>query len=316
MTSLLIVNPHATTVSRLVQDVIFTALRSLGPLEVKHTKHRQHAFELARDARARGIELVVAFSGDGTLNEIVNGLLAEGLDGIPPRIAALPGGHANVFVRSLGFPRDPVEATGLLLEALSMERYRTVNLGRADDRYFLSSAGMGFDAEVLQLVDQQRGQGGRVSVPRFVAAGLLHYARSGVAMAPSISVTVPGQPLITDAYVGIVQNGNPWTYVGNLPVTLTPEASFDRALDAVAIHTMDPASLTRHLARAAIRPQALAGSGATVVHDVPQAHFATARPLPFQVDGDVLGERSEVTCVSVPQALAVASPITGGFVTK
>src|SRR5438067_1577414 len=89
----------------------------------------------ATTKRGRDV-LVVALGGDGTVNEVVNGLLAEGPGGHVPMLAVVPGGSTNVFARALGLPRDPVEATGQILEALRAGRRRTVGLGLADDRYF------------------------------------------------------------------------------------------------------------------------------------------------------------------------------------
>lgn len=131
MRALLVVNPAATTTSARVRDVISTALSSDLKLEVATTEYRGHARDLARKAAESGeVELVVSLGGDGTVNEIVNGLLHHGPDPEAlPKLAVVPGGSTNVFARALGLPNDAVEATGALLDALRAGTSRTVGLG-------------------------------------------------------------------------------------------------------------------------------------------------------------------------------------------
>ena len=134
MRALLVVNPAATTTSARTRDVLIHALASEMKLEAVTTEYRGHARDLGRQA-AEGkddIELVVALGGDGTVNEVVNGLLHHGPDPDRlPRLAVVPGGSTNVFARALGLPNDAVEATGVLLDALRESRERTVGLGMA-----------------------------------------------------------------------------------------------------------------------------------------------------------------------------------------
>ena len=97
MRALLVVNPKATTTSGRTKDVLAHALASDLKLEVVATMYRGHARDLARDAAASGtVDLVVALGGDGTVNEVVNGLLAEGPSEHLPRLAVVPGGSTNV----------------------------------------------------------------------------------------------------------------------------------------------------------------------------------------------------------------------------
>ncbi|GAA2927256.1 hypothetical protein GCM10020221_24030 [Streptomyces thioluteus] len=162
MRALLVVNPSATTTSARTRDVLVHALASDLKLEVATTEYRGHARDLARAAAESGnTELVVALGGDGTVNEVVNGLLHRGPDpeGLP-RLAVVPGGSTNVFARALGLPNEPVEATGALLDALRDGTGRTIGLGHAGGtpgtedegapgRWFTFCAGFGFDAGVV-----------------------------------------------------------------------------------------------------------------------------------------------------------------------
>ena len=156
MRALLVVNPAATTTSARTREVLASALEAELKLEVAHTRHRGHASELAREAREDGLDLVVVLGGDGTVNEVVNGLLAGRTRPDVPDLAVVPGGGTNVFTRALGVPRDPVEATGALLDALRDHRRRSIGLGVAGDRWFTFNAGMGWDAEVVARVDRRR----------------------------------------------------------------------------------------------------------------------------------------------------------------
>src|SRR4051794_12390424 len=166
MRALLVVNPTATTTSARTRDVLAHALASDLKLEVAATEYRGHARDLGRQAAESGeIELVVALGGDGTVNEVVNGLLHGGPDPERlPRLAVVPGGSTNVFARALGLPNDAVEATGALLDALRRRSERTVGLGIAGGgapgtedeavpgRWFTFCAGLGFDAGVIGRV--------------------------------------------------------------------------------------------------------------------------------------------------------------------
>jgi diacylglycerol kinase family enzyme len=156
MRALLVVNPAATTASPRTREVLLAALEGELKLDTVETTHRSHATELGRQARADGMELVIALGGDGTVNEVVNGLLADGPHDDVPDLAVVPGGGTNVFARALGIPRDPVEATGALLSALRERRRRSVGLGQVDQRWFTFNAGLGWDAETVQAVDRRR----------------------------------------------------------------------------------------------------------------------------------------------------------------
>ena len=108
---LLIVNPVARTVSKPTLAVIEKALSADFRLEVSETKERGHANELAAQAVEEGIDLVVVFSGDGTINEAVNALA-----GTETALGVIPGGATNILARALDLPTDPVEATGVLID--------------------------------------------------------------------------------------------------------------------------------------------------------------------------------------------------------
>src|SRR6516164_11205891 len=132
---LIIVNPYATTVSDRLKNLIVYALRGRYEVDAIDTDARGHATELAREAAREGYDVVVAFGGDGTVNEAANGLVGSNTP-----LCCLPGGSANVFGKILGIPADVVDATEHLLSLADAWRTRLVDLGRAGDRHFLFSA--------------------------------------------------------------------------------------------------------------------------------------------------------------------------------
>src|SRR5580700_8907696 len=145
---LIIVNPYATTVSDRLRHLVVYALQGRFEVDAVDTEARGHATELCREAAHEGYDVVVAFGGDGTVNEAANGLL-----GSPTPLCCLPGGSANVFAKMLGIPGDVVDATEHLLAMADDWRPRMVDLGVVNGRCFTFSSGLGLDASVVERVD-------------------------------------------------------------------------------------------------------------------------------------------------------------------
>ncbi|MBO0839709.1 MAG: NAD(+)/NADH kinase [Sciscionella sp.] len=303
MRALLIVNPHATSTTAGGRDVLAHALASDAKLEVVHTGHRGHATEAAARAATDGVDLVVVHGGDGTVNEAVNGMLAGGVGDAVPMIGVVPGGSANVFGRALGISTDPVEATHQLLTAIEARRWRTVGLGLADDRWFTFSAGLGWDAEVVATVDRKRTK--RASQSLYTRAALINYVRQH-ANPPSLTVDLPGEPVLTDLRMAFVSNTDPWTYLGDRPIRLNPGCSFDGGIALFALRTLALATVLRHLRQAMASEPRTHGKHLVRRDDVDWIVASSPRPVLLQVDGDLVGERGTVTFRRVPRALRVA----------
>ena len=300
-------NPFATTVQPWLHDVIVQAFETLGDVSIAQTQHRGHAHALAADARSAGVDRVIVFGGDGTLNEVVNGLLENPSAPSTPSLGVIPGGHTNVVARALGFPNDPVEATSLLLDSARRRHTRALNLGRVDDRAFVFSAGLGVDAQVLRRVEEQRAQGAKASIPRYVASALLQFAFTSPLGRPQLCIDLPDGSTIDGVYTTIVQNLHPWTYIGTLPITFAPDAGPENGLSVYGIRSLDPVSLTSYLGRAALKPEWLDGGRAA--HDLTRFTVRSDQPLPLQVDGDVVGDRTEARFELLPQAIRVFVPL-------
>lgn len=345
MRALLVVNQKATTTSSRVRDVLVRALQSEVDLQIAHTRRRGHAAMLAATACAEGMDAVVVLGGDGTVNEAVNGLLADGPGHDLPAFAVVPGGSTNVFARALGLPRDWVEATGVLLEAIRLGRYRAIGLGRADDRYFTFCAGLGIDAEVVRRVERARLRGQAATPMLYLRSTLTQYLLGTGRRGAPLTLERPGEAPETGLANAIIQNTSPWTYLGTRPVDACPSASFDLGLDVMAMRALRLPATTRAAwqllsgaGRDEVRdgdgpgmngdaesgngdsPSTIRGGGSGYretrpigphgkrvlrLHDVESFTLCSSEPLAFQLDGDYIGQREKVRFASVPSALRV-----------
>ncbi|MFF7727256.1 diacylglycerol/lipid kinase family protein [Streptomyces sp. NPDC008001] len=320
MRALLVVNPSATTTSARTRDVLVHALASDLKLEVATTEYRGHARDLARRAAESGTtELVVALGGDGTVNEVVNGLLHDGPDPERlPRLAVVPGGSTNVFARALGLPNDVVEATGALLDALRDGSERTVGLGLAagtpgtedegvPERWFTFCAGFGFDAGVIGRVEQQRERGKRSTPALYVRQVMRQFLGETHRRNGTITLERPGEDPLENLVMSIICNTAPWTYLNNRPVYASPLASFDTALDVLGFTRLSTTSAGRYVTQllTSTPERGPRGKHTVSLHDQTQFTLHSQVPLPFQMDGDHLGVRTSVTFTGVRRALRV-----------
>ncbi|MEU8587799.1 diacylglycerol kinase family protein [Streptomyces sp. NPDC048664] len=320
MRALLVVNPAATTTSARTRDVLIHALASEMKLEAVTTQYRGHARDLGRQAaESDDIELVVALGGDGTVNEVVNGLLHHGPDpGRLPSLAVVPGGSTNVFARALGLPNDAVEATGAILDALRENREREVGLGLASgtpgtedeavpSRWFTFTAGLGFDAGVVGRVEQQREQGKRSTHALYLRQMVRQFLDEPRRRQGQITLERPGEDPVTGLVLSIICNAAPWTFLGNRPVYASPKASFDTGLDVLGLSRMSAASVARYATQLLTSSPDRGPHGKHVVslHDLSEFTLHSKAPLPLQMDGDHLGLRRSVTFTGVRRALRV-----------
>jgi diacylglycerol kinase family enzyme len=312
MRALLVVNPKATTFSTRVRDVLAHALASETRLELVETKARAHAVELATAACADSVDLVVALGGDGTVNEVVNGLMTAPAER-RPILAVVPGGSANVFARALGFPDDPVEATGQLLDALQESRRREITLGLATyrtdggdevSRWFTFCAGLGLDAEVVRAVERKRARGRRATPSLYARTGVSHFFRSRDRKDVPLTLHVEGRDP-QRLGLALVCNSTPWTYLGDRPVQPCPQASFDTGLDVFGMTSLPTVATLRHLRQILSSSPRPRGKRIVSLHDLTSFSVVGERPLALQVDGDDLGDADAVRFSATPRALSV-----------
>jgi diacylglycerol kinase family enzyme len=319
MRALVVVNPAATSTTAKMRDVLVGALSSELKLDVAETAHRGHGRELAAQAAAEGIDLVVAVGGDGTVNEVVNGLMETGPSPHLPTLAVVPGGSTNVFSRALGQSRDPVEVIGEILDSIRAGRTRLVPLGTAsarageegdDDgwttpRWFVFAAGMGFDADVLSRVEAHRARGRRSTGALYVRSGFNAFVLSRDRRRPPMTLEVPGQPPVDGLFLTLVSNVSPYTYLGTRPIQPSPEASLDTGLDVFAMGRMGVLRMLHHLRQTmAARPDAR-GRGVGRWHDLDELTLTSTRPQGWQLDGDHMGTATGLRVRCVRDALRV-----------
>jgi diacylglycerol kinase family enzyme len=304
MKVLLLVNSSASSVTARTRVVIQKALSADHEVTLAETSRRGHATRLAQGAAASGSEVVVVLGGDGTLNEAANGLAGSSC-----ALAALPGGSTNVFARTIGLPNDPIEATSDLLDALAEGSIRRVGLGSVNGRYFLFHVGMGFDAAVVAQVERRSGLKRYAGHPLFVFAALdtafRHYDRSR----PRFAVRYPDGSVVDDGYLSICLNTNPYTYLGNRPLDLAPEATLDRGLASVTLRTLAFARTVRIIGSALAGGRHLRSSRWSEYRsDLSGITVTGYGPFPYQVDGDHLGDTEHLEITHEPEVLDLVMP--------
>jgi diacylglycerol kinase family enzyme len=304
MRIVVVVNAYATANDPAIRRELAATLSREHDLRVVETAHRGHGAELAEEAMRDGVDAVVAYGGDGTVNEVINGLLADGPHPGVPALGVVPAGSTNVFVRALGLPNDAPRAIERLAEALRAGTHRSVSLGIADDRWFCFSAGLGFDAAIVHAVEDARARGKKSTHVLYTRLGLREFFTADRRQ-PRARVELPDGSVLSDVYFTIVANCDPWTFVGPLPLRPTPNTTFDTGLGLYARRRMSTAGMVYSMGRL-LGPTAHVGErGAFLVEDLERLTVIADEPLPFQIDGDAVDVRAKVSFKSVQHAVRV-----------
>jgi diacylglycerol kinase family enzyme len=301
---LMIVNPFASSVTARGRVLITKALSADHEVQVVETRRRGHATRFAQDASRRDIDVVISLGGDGTLNETANGLI-----GTSTALAVLPGGSTNVFARTIGLPNDPVASTSHLIEALEAKSIKPVGLGSVNGRAFLFHTGIGFDAAVVREVERRASLKRWAGHPLFMYAGLSTWLRDYRQGAPRFTITSDGQPVMDNVAFAIILNTNPYTFLGNRPLDLSPAATLDRGLVAVGFRTLKAATLVRAIS-VALKGGGVPISKAIGQHtDVTHAVMSSPVPIPYQVDGDDLADARKLDFKHLANAVQLVMPL-------
>ena len=298
---LVIVNPYATTVSDRLKNLVVYALQSRYEVEAVDTEKRDHATQLCREAAREGYDVVVAFGGDGTVNEAANGLA-----GSETPLTCLPGGSTNVWCRTMGIPNDVVDATEHLLRIADDFRPRHVDLGRANGRAFVFSSGIGLDASVVERVDAHPYRKARLGPWYYTYAAVATFNRRYLVRPPRVRLHAGGRSI--EAVTVIVQNSDPFTYFSRRPIRVCEEAGLETG-------TLSFAALKRAtlLEIPTLIPRVFSGRARTVqrhrqVEGFPSLSQARVesvdeRRFPVQVDGDYIGEYDSLEYSLLPGGL-------------
>ena len=300
---LIIVNPYAATVSDRLRHLVVYALQGRFEVDAVDTEARGHATELCREAAHEGYDVVVAFGGDGTVNEAANGLL-----GSSTPLCCLPGGSANVFGKMLGIPGELVNATEHLLGMADDWRPRKVDVGVVNGRCFTFSSGVGLDASVVERVDSKPRLKARLGPYYFTWIALTTFARRYLVRPPRMEVHAGEKTL--EGVTTIVQNGSPFTYFQNRPIEIAEGATLSSGtLAAAVLRRATPVDISFIGWRALSRRARVVRHRQVTLADLTELTVRTAdgRPLPLQADGDYIGEVFEARYSILPRALNVVA---------
>jgi diacylglycerol kinase family enzyme len=307
---LIIVNPYATTVSDRLKNLVVYALQGRYEVEAVSTQAQNHATEIGREARDGGYDIVVAFGGDGTLNEVANGL--AGTD-VP--VSVLPGGSTNVVCRTLGIPNDVVDATEHLLGVADDFRPRRIDLGNVNGRRFVFSCGCGLDASVTERVDAKPGLKATAGPYFYTWATLSSYYRRYLRNPVKLRVKTGGREV--EGITALAQNSDPYTYFASKPLRVCEGIELDDGTLAIAVlrrgaqrdaFMLVPRLLSERLKAAKHRQiEQLEGVREARVESISTDSDGRPRAFPLQVDGDFIGDVTGAEIRVEPGALTIVA---------
>jgi diacylglycerol kinase family enzyme len=302
---LVIVNPHATMVQPRMRGLVIAALNGRYDVEAIDTQARDHATDLCHEAKHEGYDVVVAFGGDGTVNEVANGLA-----GSATPMTCLPGGATSVLCKMLGIPGDLVDATEHLLRMADDWRPRQIDLGTANGRAFTYSSGYGFDASVVRRIDRQPTlKQHRLRELYFVYCAIETALREYVRHPPRMDLRVGDA--VDHAITTLLQNGDAFTYLGDRPLALAPGGGLDTGtLAGLALRGVKPRDIPGLARRILSSKRSLVGHpqiNAFAGVDGVRCVSADGRRIPLHVDGDHIGDFDEAVFGIRPAALAVVA---------
>ena len=316
MRILLVVNAFASSVTARNTVVVHRALSQGNEVEVVETNRRGHATRFAQDAARRGVDVVIGYGGDGTLNEV-----ATGVAGTDTALGVLPGGSTNVFARTLGMPNDPITAVHQLAEGIAARTIEPIGLGRVNGRYFCFHTGVGYDAAVVKEVERRASWKRWLGHPLFIYAALRTWMVDYDRESPHFRVdhgSAGGNPAgesaagndSVDGYFTVVLNTNPYTYLGNRPLDLSPAATLDRGLVAITFRSMSLGAILGGLGGALKGGGVQPSDTLDVRTDLTSLRITAAHDhgVPYQLDGDYLGETRSLEFVHVPDAVRLVRP--------
>jgi diacylglycerol kinase family enzyme len=307
---LIIANPHAAKVCNRRIERAVRALQVGYDVECVSTEVQGHATEIARNAAGAGYDVVVAFGGDGTVNELANGLAGTGIP-----LSVLPGGTTNVSCRALGMPHQIDAATLHLRRLADSFAPRNIDLGTANERRFVFACGAGLDATTARIVDAHPLLKSRLGPLYYTYAVVSTFCRDYMGNGMRICVSADDRTSV--GVTVIVQNSTPFTYIRNVPVTLSPDVSLNDGMLAIIVlqraNQIDAAALASRILVPAL------GGAARHPHVDELREITTARitgvslegkpgqAFPVQVDGDYIGDFTQLDIALQPEALTVLS---------
>ena len=270
------------------------------------TNRRGHASRLALSAARSKVDAVVVLGGDGTLNEAANGLV-----GTETALAALPGGSTNVFARAIGLRNDPLAAVEQVLDALDADSIRSVALGSANGRYFLFHAGIGFDAAAVRQVERRSELKRWAGHPLFLWAAVTSWFRHYDHSRPRFSACIDDESKVVDGFFTVCLNTNPYTFLGNRAVSISPETTLDGGLGVITFRSLGLTTLAGAGLAALTRGTLRGRRHVEFATEADYVRIDGYGPVPYQVDGDYLGEAELIELRHEPDAIRLVLPSGG-----
>lgn len=270
--ALLIRNPVSRTRisdARLAQ-VCDIALAAGWEIELRDTDRSGHATQIARDAAARGMDVVVVHGGDGTINEAVNGLVKTST-----ALAVLRGGTANVWAKETQCAKDPVASMRAIVDG---ER-RRVDVGLAGGRHFLLMAGVGLDARIVRRVNPSWKR--RIGAAAYILAGARAAFGSG---STRVRMMMDGGDAESWLYWMLI--GNTRNYGGVVDITFRAEVD-DGLFDVALMRRGGAWRLLIDGVRVLLKRH---DRSSNVLYTRVRSIEITTPGVPVQIDGELHGE--------------------------
>lgn len=259
-------------------------LKSLG-LRFEHdlTEAPGHAIELARNAVEKGYHQVISVGGDGTINEVVNGLYATGSIG-EVKLGIISTGTGSDYVRTIGLPRSYPEMCRCLMNSrrltvdLGVVEY--INDGNMVQRLFVNFAGLGFDAETVRRTTQQyKSLGSMASYLMGLLTTLMFYRNR------EVSLVIDGEAVTREVCTVVMNNGR---YGGGGMLTAPDADLADGLLDVLIIGNISKPDLLWSL------PRIYKGTHLThpkvTMRKAKEIEIRSSQPMHLQADGELLGQ--------------------------
>lgn len=252
---------------------------------VAETGARGEAAQLAEAAAREGWPAIVAVGGDGTVHEVVNGLMRAAGDGASAALGIVPVGSGNDFAKLAGVPSDPAQA----LRRIAGGSARAVDVGSVNGRWFSNGVGIGLDARVAIEVDRRR---------RFRGLAMYMHALANVLRVytpPRMRVEIDGQPA-GDGPMTLVTVGNGGRHGGGF--WICPDARLDDGvLDVCMCDGLGTLGILRFL------PRVLRGThtGASCVRmrQARAIRVTSPDPLPVHADGEIVADDAREVSIAI-----------------
>ena len=283
--------PHLKTIFKYLKENGFN-------FKVSYTSHHGEAIELAQKAADKGIDLIVSIGGDGTVNEIVNGIMKSKNN---PSLGIIPLGWANDFIKSTGIPSDIIEACKILIKG----KIKKIDIGVINNQiYFANICGVGFDAEVAHLANQLK-----TRHPNWNSLNAFVYVFATVKklLSPfscrNVKIKFDGQEIHSKILFIAVSNGK--IYGGRFKIT--PEAILDDGLLEICL--VEEMGRFKYLS---IIPKVFKGTHASIkginFYRAKEVAIQFSEPVLAQTSGEVIEGQKNYIITLLPKSLKLIVP--------